>query len=540
MLIKVDEFAGMSEAVTSRLLDSKFATKAVNCRVDRGALEPIRAPSVIRPLPIFANTIFRYSGDHWFTWGNDVDAVRATIPYDTTDRVYYTGHVYPRQTRNDIALGGTVLPNNSYRLGVPVPPAPSAQVVGDPDPDQEGLENTVYYVVTYVTAWGEEGPPSLPSNPVTITEGQAVNVGLPAMPSGNYNFFNDAAIKRIYRSNAGTGAGAFQFLAQTHRTADVYTDVVRSDMLGEVLPSSLWDGPPDDNLQRYASGQMRGLRSMANGTYVGFSGNTLVFSESYLGHAWPYSYPIKDKIVAIEVTSAGVLVATEDRPVIALGSSGQSMVIQELDERQACVSKRSMVDMGEYAIYASPDGLVGLENGSAQLLTKGLFRREVWQRFKPETIRAFKWEDKYVGFYKDGFTEGGFIFTPGDQKNAFIELSFYAQAGYYDGLTDALFMAQGNNLTKFDAGNVVPYTWRSKKFQLPRPAPMSVLQVIADTYPVSVKIIKDDGELTYSVPNDDPIRLATGRSHAWQFEVTGTNIVHSVALAQSVAEISNA
>lgn len=539
MKISLSQFSGAAEAVSPRLLDAKFATKAVNCRVDAGSLEPLRGPLSVGTLPMAAKSIYRYTDTDWFTWSQDVDVARTPVAYDVTDRVYFTGTGYPKQTRNDIALGVSVLPANAYRVGVPAPSACAVVVTGAPDPGQEGLESTVYYVLTLVTAWGEEGPPSPPSTAVVITDGQEVTVTMPAVPTGNYNF-GSGALWRVYRSNSGSSDTAFQFLADVPIGTGSFVDTVPAASLGEVIPSTLWDAPPDDDLSRYPTGEMLGIRSLPNGVFVGFSGNTLVYSDPYLPHAWPYSYPLKDKIVAIETTSTGVLVATTDKPVLAVGLDPQAIAIQELDERRACVSKRSMVDMGEYAIYASPDGLVGIENGSIRLLTEGLFRREQWQRFKPETISAFRWEGRYVAFYNDGAgTQGGFIFTPGNQTSAFVELDFFADAGYYDATEDTLYLAQGTDLVKFDAGAVTPFTWRSKVFELPRPASFSTLRVTADAYPIVVDVIRDGVARTYSVLSSDPVRLAAGRARSWQLELRGSATVHSVAMAQSVQELAD-
>lgn len=538
MLIKIDRFQGAVEAVTPRQLSETFATKAVNCVVETGALQPVRAPQFVRSLPHNAKSIFRYSGNHWFSWTTEgVDVVRTPTPYDVTDRVVFTGMSFPRQTRNDIALGSGALPSGSFRLGVPEGRIPTALITGAADP--AGFPQTTYYVVSYVTAWGEEGPPSKASNPVTITDGQAVRLTVPNPPSGNYNW-GAGALKRIYRSNAGTQAGAFQFVADIPIATETYTDTLSSDSLGEVIPSILWDAPPDDNTARYPTGQMLGVRVLASGALVGFSGNTLVYSEPYLPHAWPYSYPLPEKIVGLTVTSTGVLVATEGKPYMAIGTSPSSVVVQEIDEYAACANRLSMVDMGEYAIYASHDGLVGLENGNVMLLTKELFTRNQWQRFNPSSIRAFRWERKYLAFYDGADGKRGFIFAPGEGMKEFTEFDYHADAGFYDSKEDTLYLAKGTQLLAMDKGQPLNYTWRSKEFQLPRPISFSVMQIHADSYPVSMTIIRDGQRQTFTATSSDPQRLSPMRGTVYQLEINSNKTIYSVALAQSVAEIANA
>ena len=537
MLIKIDRFQGAVEAITPRQLQDNFATKAINCVVETGALEPVRAPLFVRSLPHNAKSIFRYSGDHWFSWTTEgVDVVRTPVPYDMTDRVVFTGTGHPKQTRNDVALGAPVLPANSYRLGVPEGDIVTANPIGMNDP--EGFPQTTYYTMSYVTGWGEEGPPGRASNPVTITEGQQVDLILPNPPAGNYNW--NGGLKRIYRSSAGTQAGAFQFVAEVPLATTTFSDFTPQDQLGEVAPSILWDGPPDDNLSRYATGQMIGVQVMASGALVGFSGNTLVYSEAYLPHAWPYSYPVPDKIVSLAVTSNGVLVATEGKPYIAIGTSPSSVVVQEIDEYAACVSRLSMVDMGEYAIYASNDGLIGLDNGNVTILTKELFTREQWQRFNPSSIRAYRWERSYLAFYTNGAVQKGFIFTPGEGMKEFTELDYHADAGFYDSKEDVLYLAKGNQLLAMDKGQPLQYTWRSKEFQLPRPTSFSAIEVHADSYPITVGLIRDGVRTDYIVSSASPQRVSPVRAGVLQFEINSDKTVYSLAVAQSIVELANA
>jgi len=540
MLIKIDRFNGQVESVEARKLDKSFATTARNCRLTSGSLEPLKGPLFKTAWGATYASIYQYLPNEWFTFTGDVDVARTPIAYDTTDRVYYTGTGYPKQTNNTLALSNGVQPAAAYRLGVPVGTQVLLAVTGDPDPEQEGLESTVYYVYSLVTAWGEEGPPSPVSTAATITDGQEVTLTFPSLPTGNYNFGSGALI-RVYRSNSGSVATAFQFLVDLPLGTGTYKDTLPAAGLGEVIPSTLWDAPPDDDGTRYPSGEMLGLRALPSGVMVGYSGNTLVYSEAYLPHAWPYAYPINDTIVGIEVTSQGVLIGTNGKPVMAIGLDPQSIVIQELDERRACVSKRSMVDMGEFAIYASQDGLVGIENGSVSLLTEGLFSREQWQRFKPESIHAYRWEGGYVAFWDnpDDLQKGGFIFAPGQKNSAFIELDFYASAGHYSARDDILYLQVADDLIEFDRGTDLEYLWRSKEFQLPQPTAFSVLQVHADTYPVNVNLYRDNVLEVYTVANERPVRLAAGRNTLLSIELQGTATVHDVSVATSPTELAN-
>jgi hypothetical protein len=58
--------------------------------------------------------------------------------------------------------------------------------------------------------------------------------------------------------------------------------------------------------------------------------------------------------------------------------------------------------MGQFAIYASPEGLVGIGPNMLKVLTEPLFNREDWTAYNPSSITGFMWEGMYVGFYNKG------------------------------------------------------------------------------------------------------------------------------------------
>ena len=57
----------------------------------------------------------------------------------------------------------------------------------------------------------------------------------------------------------------------------------------------------------------------------------------------------------------------------------------EIENPRACVSKRSMVEMGDFDLYATADGLVAVDgSGNAPLITASVIDRYEWKRLNPE------------------------------------------------------------------------------------------------------------------------------------------------------------
>ena len=113
----------------------------------------------------------------------------------------------------------------------------------------------------------------------------------------------------------------FQFVAEVNMSATTYEDSSDNDDLEEIIPSTYWIAPPDDDTNLYPDGPMKGLTALPNGVFAGFTGKRICFSEPFLPHAWPVIYRItlEDNIVAIGAAGNGLIVTTEGR-VQSLGS----------------------------------------------------------------------------------------------------------------------------------------------------------------------------------------------------------------------------
>ena len=569
MKIKLTKFSGVAPGIASRLLADAFAQTAQNIDFESGVLVPIKGDLDEFTLQNSSRrSIFKY-GDDWLEWAaEDVFAVNGPIPNDTYDRLYFTHSDYPRVgTAISMIAGSSGYPAASYRLGVPAPvSAPTVTQTGTPD--ATATPSTVTYVYTFVTAYGEEGPPSPPSTALDITPSEAVEVEMFSAdhPSGNYNF-GSGALKRIYRSNTGSDTTAYQFVAEVAFTTESYDDTTPSAELAEVLPSDTWTGPPDDNTSLYPDGPLKGLISVANGIMAGFTGNRLCLSEPYLPHAWPIQYrkTLEEDIVAIAATSNGLVVTTTGTPYFVTGVDPSAMSATKIPVAQSNINARSLVDMGEYALYAGPDGLVRVGAGDGEVVTRGLISPAQWRAdFKPESIRAFEHEGTYVAFWYEGAVQGGWVFDPRSTESTIstLLLSSEVRGGWMNPDDGQLYVIVGNKIRKYRGGSsALTHTWKSKKFVLPRPASFSWVYVDADSYPVEVKVWCD-GTLvahyslslsgtTFTQATTVPAAISTAEigsrpimrlpatvGQEWEMQVSSATTVNELAIAQSIAELA--
>lgn len=570
MKITLTKFSGIAPGVASRLLAEQFAQTAQNIDFEAGVITPITTDTDTFTLSTSTRrSIFYYNNTNWLQWAEeDISAVRGPIPDDLYDRLYYTGDDYPRVgTAASMISGGGAYPNASYRLGVPAPPnAPTVSQTGTPDATED--PNSVAYVYTYVTVYGEEGPPSAASAVLEITSPETVTVEMPSAdhPGGNYNF-GTGALKRIYRANTGSETTTYQFVAEVAFATVEYDDTTPASELAEVLPSETWIGPPDDDTGLYPDGPLLGICAVANGILAGFSGNRLCLSEPYLPHAWPADYrkTIEGTIVGIAATSNGVVALTTGSPYFFTGVDPSAMTATKVPLAQACINARSIVDMGDYVVYAGPDGLCKTGNGSGEVVTQGVISPKQWNAdFHPDIYRAFGHEGTYVAFWYSGSVQGGFVYDPRSVESAIstLLLSSEVRGGWTNPQDGKTYIIVGDKVQQYRGTTTArTATWKSKKFVMPRPTNFGWVYVDASAHPVEVKVWCDDvliahyslskSGTTYSQTSTVPsvsivaigarpaMRLPNTVGKEWEVQVSGAVTINEVSLAQSIEELAN-
>jgi hypothetical protein len=515
-----------------------MAQTALNLNLESRTLRPWRGLQDIQTglTTGTPSTIYRFGLDllsdtqYWFNFtSKDVDLVKGPLVADQTERTIYTGDGAPKWTNNTLALTAPPYPAAYRDLGVPAPStAPTVSVTGT----GSGTEETRVYLYTNVTTYGEESAPSPASAEVTVAaSGHTVTItGFATAPTGN----SSTVARRIYRSvTSATGVTNYYFIKELPNGTSSTTDDV-GDAIGEPIETSDWLLPPST---------MFGITAMANGVLVGFDQNDVCISVAYVPYAWPLAYRLSTDypIVGGKAIGNQVVVLTTGNPYLLSGVAPESMTLTKLEWPQACVSKRSIVNVGGAVVFASPDGLCAVD-GAGQLtnLTEALFSRDDWQALNPESMHGYVHNGRYVGFYDTGVIQGGFVFEPRQGDAAFSYIDTYATAGYADLIQDELFLKVTTKIQKWNAtGAYSNYTWLSGVSTLERPENLGVAMVRADAYPVTFKLYADEVlKHTQSVSNNLPFRLPSGYKAAqYEVEISGANEVYEVLVASTPTEL---
>jgi hypothetical protein len=414
----------------------------------------------------------------------------------------------------------------------------------DEDPTQM---ISVYYVETFVDSYGSEGPPcpvDTINDIISIYDGDTVTVASTnTASSAQYGIVS----KNVYRSNLdASGNEQLQLLPSVliggvstnmpiPLATAAYSDNNLSAALEILMPSSDWDGPPSG---------IEGLVALANQLLCAFSGNLFLLSVPGFFHAWPASYqqPTDTPIMGIGAFGTSAIVLTQGIPYIVTANDPANVVIDKMGAGYGCVSKRSVVQFGGPVFYAGADGLVAMSPSGPQILTEKLISPEKWRSiYNPSSISGYFWENHYVGFYTNGGTQAGFIIN--HSTGDWIDLDFYATAGYHDEVSGNLYLVVNGSIVAFARGaaarNMV-LTGKRYRFHL---TTYSWIKVLAPPggYPVNFTITyyNQDGTTTvFNLTANDAKPFKHPRMNlSDQCDVTITDGVTAIFLAGAIEEL---
>ena len=453
--------------------------------------------------------------EKWRAWTMDTNIAAAPLSSDVEQRYYWTGDGEPRYATF------TNFGSTDYALGVPKPTTkPGVSHSG-------GTGSTVsrFYCQTFISALGEEsgnGPLSdlttgktdgtwaisnlcaFPLSSGTGTASHSLGVttftNTAAAPhwlrvgdevvingdtlavtaitsasvfkvAGDYSAATSWARKaawntsgmtrRLYRS-AGTGA-TFQLVAESVGTT--YSDtILDADIPGDELISGSWDTPPTG---------LKGILALPNGAMFGFVGNQGRYSEPYQPHAWPpdYSFGTDYEIVGAAAFGTAVVAATAGNPYVADGVEPSAVTSQKINNIWPCLSKRSVVSIGDGVLFATSYGMAYVGSGGSNIWTSMLYTIEEWSPLNPSTMYSAVSEGRvFISYEPANGSAGMLIFHPAESA-VLTELSIASTELYTDPRNGNLYIVDeaGVNLWNSSAGEFMTYTWRSKDFELPAP-----------------------------------------------------------------------
>jgi len=503
-----------------------------------------------------ANGFYRFNG-------NSVDMrwSRRNLPNNTLDKAFYSYNgrsavMAFRNTSNVITYDALT----------------QAEIIDPNFPQNPGLSaNQILtsraYLYTWVTAYGEEGPPS-PATVVSGLQGDKWDVKLTA-PTYTDTHLRNITKVRIYRSiTSSLGQATYFRVAELNITDTSYQDTNTDETVSSnnQLTSTFWDAPPDG---------LKGIISMPNGMIAGFVDNEIWFCEPYRPHAWPsiYTLSVDFKIIGLGVMGQTLIVCTESLTYACTGINPGSMTLAVIGSNQPCLSRGGIVSTRNGVLYPSPNGVVLATPAGLAVITEKLLTRDKWD----ELLRVPKLHAALLGsayytfgtisngvFQEDAFqmtafersdttgSKTGALIDTSDERMAYVSLTADEPtlSVFNDPWTGEVLTVRGGKVYHHDVstGTRSTYTWRSKVFSLPfrnNLEAMKAFFTVPDGVTGSLGTMRlyADDRLVWErelLTSGVMMRLPSGfKADFWQVEIEGQVILWSVQMATSARELAS-
>lgn len=469
MRISNVQFSGERPKADAWGLADNEAQLAIDCELSSLGLRALRENSVEGRFDFEPLTLYHYD-DTWMAWDTRVCVIESPVG-TSTKRVFWTGDGYPKQ-----ATAAEQIKGISYRMGVPTPAAPVFSSVTGDALEETSSQISTFYVATFVNEWGEEGDKSVPSATRNYRTGQVLKVTGIGTGEDNDKIIADYASivsTRIYRLDEGTS----RFIAEIPYSLTSYDDDTDTTIIGSAFATEDYVPPPED---------MQGLHMMANEIALGFVDKTVYVSVQGQPNAWPYSFPVRSKVVGISSFDNTAVILTEGSPEIATIYDPSFISPSILPRREPCVSRESIVQGAGGVIYAAATGLFYVSSDGGQMLTEDYMDADNWALLRPHTIHAAYRDNQYYAWHQANprDIEGSCMVFDTTEDNAVLrQLSAYHAAAHVKQGTDDLYLATGKIMELFQGGTArLTYRWMSKEHGIGNPVAMACARVISRDY----------------------------------------------------------
>lgn len=422
------------------------------------------------------------------TRGN-LDASPTPVPTESPKNLYAVSGKNVEMRYTTLVAGEriTISDTGEVTKGVPAQPNPATST----DPYEGlGVAETRAYVYTWVSAYGEESPPS----PPTLYDGWSEDPWVIGVTPPGSSVTTDRNIEkvRIYRTVTGAGGATTFFYVTEMPIADItFTDDEPSTKVAanNILESTFWTPPPDD---------LVGFVTMPNGIIAGWRKNEIWFCEPYRPHAWPapYTLAVEPPVVGLGVIGQSLIVCTSGAPYAISGINPGAMTLSRITSTEACLSRGSIISTPNGVAYASPNGIVMATPAGVQVVTSKIISKDLWldtdEYVSVSTLRAaslnggyYAWGSVSSGCFEDtAFDPDSFLFTdftgaqkgvlidPTDDRVAYTKLTSLSPTYncFADPWTGEVFLIREGRVEWMDITNTRPrdgFRWRSKVFETP-------------------------------------------------------------------------
>jgi hypothetical protein len=425
------------------------------------------------------------------------------------------------------------------------------------------------YIFTFVNRLGEESAPVyigeiwVPNNtliPELVIESAAAAAKIAEISTDRYPIHG----LRLYRtaiSGASAMSGGYYYVGcykfgtggadlpgETYLNTTAYTETGREIVPDYILGTALGSACDTIDLIHDVSElqKLQGLTTLYNGMLAAYKGNEVWYCEPYKPWAWKRAnvHTLPHKVVKLLPQEQGVYILTEQYPFYASGATPESMVPTRIPAQYPCVSSEAATVVNGKALYLSPDGVVLLNGGNAEI-ENFVWSRETWRESlinfsataKP---RLVAYGHRALIYFQNSPSWGGLVYDTADNAWSYftgkIDYAFPVPPGAWGNYADELACSVPGTATWMLFGATANATrnfvWWSKDFIKHKPMSYGAVQIFGSGT-VQLAVYADDAlKHTVSITlatSGVVVRLPSGFLAAkWSFKLTAQSSLTEV------------
>jgi hypothetical protein len=291
------------------------------------------------------------------------------------------------------------------------------------------------------------------------------------------NWNTTSMVKRLYRTTGSTGS--WQLVNDTGIAAatTTYNDTLTDALIaGDEMISEGWEPPRVG---------MHSLCVHPSGSLMGIYKNLLCMSEPYQPHAWPSAYELASGYngVGLALFGSSVVMATAGMPFVATGVEPASMTGEDVQGMYPCLSKRSVISIGNAVLYASLHGLISVGAQGVSVFTASWFTKDEWPDYSPDTMICATAYGRVYALYTSNAGLQTLLVFDGPLLTSVDGTSIAGSELYADVSSGELYITKDTGILLWDDPLEAPLdgSWASKDFVLPAPANMGAGKIEFDT-----------------------------------------------------------
>ena len=209
-------------------------------------------------------------------------------------------------------------------------------------------------------------------------------------------------------------------------------------------------------------------------------------------------------------------VATQGNPYIISGVDPDSMTMQKVEGAYPCLSKRSVISVGDGMLYSSNYGLVYVGSSGIKMFTEQHYTRDEWVKLNPASMVCEYANGGVYCSYTTALGETAILVFLGGML---VSVGVKAYDLYVDTASAELYISDNEGIWQYAPFDTypMPASWRSKEVVIPTPCNLGAAKVDLEVAIDPVQLADLQAQRTTAIAANNALKASGGFFGAMNF-----------------------